>query len=99
MANRKAPLDYQDADEKEAKKVVNDFVEYAKNEGLLSGEGLADSMISKMREKWYYNKVGHENVLDSTIPYLICNFSFPLKRFAIFNPDMKNYKEIMKSLE
>jgi len=29
-------------DEKEAKKVVNDFVEYAKNEGLLSGNDIAN---------------------------------------------------------
>jgi len=29
-------------DEKEAKKVVNDFVEYAKNEGLLSGDDIAN---------------------------------------------------------
>ena len=29
-------------DEKEAKKVVNDFVEYAKNEGLLSGDEIAN---------------------------------------------------------
>ncbi len=46
-------------DEKEAKKVVNDFVEYAKNEGLLSGEEIVD-----YREKFLRSYPFKPEVID-----------------------------------
>ena len=46
-------------DEKEAKKVVNDFVEYAKNEGLLSGDEIAN-----YREKFLRSYPFKPEVID-----------------------------------